>query len=246
MPSLFEEVGAVGAGAGKALGGAPFSDFTMVATEEDFGDLESSEVGGFGVLGSLEEASGAEGFFDGAEVVAQDAGEETDDGVDHDNGGDGTVGEDVVTDREFIGLEVFDDTVVDAFVVAGDEDEVWGGGEFLSGGLIETLAGGAGDDEATAGRKGFDGGKEGFGFEDHAGAAARGGVIHLPVFAKAVLAEVMDVEVEGVLLLGAAHHAEAQWNADEIGEEGDNVDAHGNGMCLRPRRPPWGVEDGNL
>ena len=203
--SIFEEVGAIGAGAGEALGGAPFGDFAVVATEEDVGDGETAEVGGFGVLGGFEEAGGAEGFFDGAEFVAKDAGEEADDGVDHDDGSDGAVREDVVAEGEFLGLEVFDDAVVDAFVVAGDEDEATGG-------------------------EGFDGGEEGFGFEDHAGAATGGGVIDLAVFAEAVVAEVVDVEVERALLLGAAHHAEAQGDADEIGEEGDDVDAHGVGV----------------
>jgi hypothetical protein len=226
-PSLLEEVGAIGAGAGEALGGAPFGDFAVVATEEDFGDGQAAEVGGFGVLRGFEEARGAEGFFDGAEFVSEDTGEEANDGVDHDDGGDGAVGEDVVAEREFFGLEVFDDAVVNAFVVAGDEDEVVGGGEILGGGLVEAFASRAGDDEAATGGEGFDGCEERFGFEDHAGTAAGGGVIDLAVFADAVVAEVVDVEVEGALLLGAAHHAEAQGDADEIGEEGDDVDAHG-------------------
>jgi hypothetical protein len=225
--SLLEEVGAVGAGASEALSGAPFGDFAMVTAEEDIGDGQASEVGGFGVLRGFEEAGGTEGFFDGAEFVSEDAGEEADDGVDHDDCGDGAVGEDVVAEGEFFGLEVFDDAVVDAFVVAGDENEVGVGGEALSGGLIEAFAGGAGNDDATAGGEGFDGGEEGFGFEDHARAAAGGGVIDLAMFAEAVVTEVVDVEVEGALLLGAAHHAEAQGDADEIGEEGDDVDAHG-------------------
>lgn len=228
--SLFEEIGAIGAGAGEALGGAPFGDFAVVATEEDFGDGETAEVCGFGVLGGFEEAGGTEGFFDGAEFVSEDAGEEADDGVDHDDGCDGAVGENVVAEGEFFGLEVFDDAVVDAFVVAGDEDEVVGGGEVLGGGLAEALSGWAGDDDAATGGEGFDGGEEGFGFEDHAGAATGGGVIDLAVFAEAVVAEVVDVEVERALLLGAAHHAEAQGDADEIGEEGDDVDAHGVGV----------------
>jgi hypothetical protein len=101
--------------------------------------------------------------------------------------------------------------------------------------LVEAFASRAGDDDAAAGGEGLDGGEEGFGFEDHARAAAGGGVIDLAVFADAVVAEVVDVEVEGSLLLGAAHHAKAQGDADEIGEEGDDVDAHGLGMRLRPR-----------
>jgi hypothetical protein len=212
------------------LGGAPFGDFAVVATEEDVGDGEAAEVGGFGVLGGFEQAGGAKGFFDGAEFVSEDAGEEADDGVYHDDGGDGTIGEDVVTEGEFFGLEVFDDAVVDAFVVAGDENEVVGGREILGGGLVEALSGRAGDDEAAAGGEGLDSGEQGFGSEDHAGAAAGRGVINLAVFADAVVAEIVDVKVEGALLLGAAHHAEAQGDADEIGEEGDDVDAHGVGV----------------
>jgi hypothetical protein len=93
--------------------------------------------------------------------------------------------------------------------------------------LVKAFASWAGDDEAATGGEGFDGGEEGFGFEDHARTAAGGGVIDLTVFADAMVAEVVDVEVERALLLGAAHHAEAEGDADEIGEEGDDVDAHG-------------------
>ena len=66
----------------------PFSDKAVVAREEDVGDFHAAEVGGFGVLRIFEVIAVGEGFDFGASFAAEDAGEETGDGVDDDEGGE--------------------------------------------------------------------------------------------------------------------------------------------------------------
>ena len=80
----------------------------------------------------------------GALVVAEDAGEQADDGVGDDGGGEGAIGEDVVADGDFVVDEVVDDALVDAFVMAAEEDEVRDLGEILGGALGEAAAAGGG------------------------------------------------------------------------------------------------------
>ena len=56
-------------------------------------DSKQALAGGFG-----------EGIVTGALFVAQDAGDEADDGVDEDHGGDFAAAEDVIADRDFVGF----------------------------------------------------------------------------------------------------------------------------------------------
>ena len=100
---------------------------------------------------------GAERFRLRAGFVADDVGEEPDDGVDDDERGEGAVGEDEVADAEFLFDEVFADAFVDAFVVAADEDDAVEGGEFAGLGLVKFFpAGGEEDDASRLGRFGLD------------------------------------------------------------------------------------------
>ena len=159
---MVEQVGAVGEGFGEGCLAAPVADFEVVAVGEDFGDGDAAEVGGAGVVGVVEEAAGgvggagdavggfgvgvwrvvafAEAFVAGAVGVAEDAGEEADDGVDDDGGAEFAAGEDVVADGEFFVAEELGDALVDAFVAAADEDDAVEGGEVAGGGLGEGLA----------------------------------------------------------------------------------------------------------
>jgi hypothetical protein len=81
----------------------------------------------------------------GGVFVAQDAGDEAGDGVDEDGGGDGAVGEDVVADGNFLVHQVLDDALVDALVMAAQQDEVAAAGGVAGGdGVGEAAAGGRG------------------------------------------------------------------------------------------------------
>lgn len=89
--------------------------------------------------------------------MAEGAGEEADDGVDEDHGGEFAAGEDVVADGEFEGLCGLDEAFIDALIARGDEEEAGVGGELFDEGLGEAPALG-GEQDACGG-----GGVEGFG-----------------------------------------------------------------------------------
>ena len=141
-----EKVGPDARGFLQCLRATPFRDLGVVAAEEDVGDAPAAEFDGAGVLGEFEEAGGM-AVVGGALGVAEDAGEEAGDGVDDDGGGEGAVGEDVVADGKFAVDEVVDDALIDAFIVAAEEDEVGDSGEFLGDALGEGVAGGGEEED---------------------------------------------------------------------------------------------------
>ena len=124
-------------------------DRGVVAAEQDIGDAPAAEFDGAGVLGEFKEAGGV-AVVGGALVVAEDAGEEAGDGVDDDGGGEGAVGEDVVADGKLAVDEVVDDALIDAFIVAAEEDEMRHLRQFLGDALGEGTAGG-GEEENESG-----------------------------------------------------------------------------------------------
>src|SRR6266436_7744640 len=135
-----EQVGAVAAGFFEGLRTAPFGDFGVIATYEDFGDGPAAEIGGAGVVREIEKrAICRQGFmqlggfglfrsFEQAErlvlrrgFVAECAGEKASDGVNDEGGGKLTATQDEIADGDFVGSEMFGDTFVHAFVAAADE-----------------------------------------------------------------------------------------------------------------------------
>ena len=138
-----EKVGAVFQGLFEHGAAAPLADEVVVTVGKDFGDERAAEVGGAGVLGVVEQAAGAvggagqaiEGFgvsrgvwsaeaFEAVGVgVAEDAGQEPDDGVNDDGRSQLTAGEDVVADRKLAVAEEGVDALVDSLVPAADEDD---------------------------------------------------------------------------------------------------------------------------
>ena len=111
-----DEVGPVAQGFFEGRAASPLPNAGVVAVGQNFGDECAAKVGGAGVLGVVEEAAGAvggvgegsgecragvgcsEAFMAGRVRVAEDAGEETDDGIDDYGRGEFTAGEDVVAD----------------------------------------------------------------------------------------------------------------------------------------------------
>ena len=146
MSLLPQQVGPDAAGFFQCLRATPFRDLGVVAAEEDVGDAPAAELDGAGVLGELEEAGGV-AVVGGALVVAEDAGEEAGDGIDDDGGGEGAVGEDVVADGKLAVDEVVDDALIDAFVMAAEEDEVGHAHELLGDALGEGTAGGGEEED---------------------------------------------------------------------------------------------------
>ena len=69
----------------------------------------------------------------------------------------------------------------------------------------------------------FDGGEDGFAFEDHALAAAVGGVVGGAVFVGGPVAEVVGADGDEAALLGFADDALAERGGGDGGEEGEDV-----------------------
>lgn len=77
--------------------------------------------------------------------------------------------------------------------------------------------------------EGFDGIEEGFGLDEHAGAAAEGAVIDSVVWGRGPLTEVVEVDGNKAVFYSAAENALRNEAFDHGGEERDKVD--GDGGC---------------
>ena len=117
--------------------------------------------------------------------------------------------------------------MVDAFVVAAEEDEVWGGGELSGEGLFEEFSLGGEEDDLGLGLAELaDGGEDWFRFHEHSGAAAAEVVVCFFMFSGGPLAEVVGADGDEVGVLGAFDDAFAEWGEGNFGEEGEDVDLH--------------------
>ncbi len=146
------------------------------------------------------------------------------------------------------------DPFIHALVAAADQEELLETGELPSDELVEEAAlGGEQDDAAVGGAlgpDGFDGGEDGFGLEDHALAAAEGAVVHSAVAVVGPIAEVVDEDADEAGLAGACEDAAVEGAAEELGEDGEDVEGHGrlrsskpSGKSTRMRRA-WGLISG--
>src|SRR5438094_633627 len=113
----------------------------------------------------------------------------------------------------------------------------------LAGGPSRTLVadrGGLRREEDAPGRVGggemLDGGDQRLGFQHHALPAAVGCVVHLKVAAARIVAELVERDLEGAPLAGAAQDAGRERGAEHLGKEREDVDAHG----VQSRRPGGG------
>ena len=210
---------------------SPAGDGGVVAGEEDFGDAHPAEFDGSGVVWKFKEARG-EGIIGGGASVAEHSGQQTGDSVDDDDGSDDSIGEDVVADGDFLVDEGVDDALVDTLVVAAQQDEVRNrGGEALCGGVFKRGAtGGEEDDTGMFRAQGFDGLEDGFAFEDHALAAAVGGVISGVVFVVGPISEVVGADGDEAPALGLSKDALSEGGRGNLGKEGEDVDEHGGGL----------------
>lgn len=209
----------------------------MISTQQNIRDAKSFEFDGTRVLGEFEKACG-EGVFERRGGVAQNFGKESHNGIHDDDGGDDTVGEDVVADGNFLVHEEVDDALIDAFVMAAEEDEMVAlGGEALGRGLFERGAcGGHKQHSGPLRAEGGESGENGFALHDHALAPAIGGVVGGAVFVRGPVADVVRVDFHEGALLGASDDAFSQSVGRDLGKEGQDVDAHAQGFALKRSR----------
>ena len=223
------------------MGGAPGGDFAVVARQEDFGNLEATEVGGLGVLGIFKIVAVREAFNGGRGGAAEDAGQETGDGVNNDEGGQLPTGEDVVAEGDGV-VNKGEDTLVVAFVVGAEDDEVESGGGGLVGGgrltgrggtgskgadqiLIPDLPDGSGEDDFGGGVGSLDAlnrGEYWLAAQEHTVAAAVRSIVYRAMWAETEIAQVNVINFNNAAVLSLEKHRAVQIRAERLGKKGDD------------------------
>ena len=217
------------------FGAAPGGDGGVVAGQQHVRYPAALPVGGAGVVGVFQQMRG-EAFVGGAVGGAHDAGQQADDGVQHDQGGELAAGQHVVADGEFFHRVGVDDALVDAFVAAAEQDEAGGGGVALGVGLGEGAAA-RGEEHARA--VVGDGGQRGVdhvGAHHHAGAAAERGVVHCPVPVGGEVADVDRIERPDAARQRPAGERAGERPREHLGEQGQHGGAPGHCGPLRTVR----------
>src|SRR5207249_611221 len=123
----------------------------------------------------------------------------------------------------------------DGGVLAGEQDVGHAdAAELLGAGVLRMLE--EPRREGVGGGDVLDGGDQRLGFHHHALPAAVGCVVHLKVAAARIVAELVERDLEGAALAGAAQDAGRERGAEHLGKEREDVDAHG----VQSRRPGGG------
>ena len=190
--------------------------------------------GGAGIYRSTEQAV-LEGVGKCGLLVADSSRDEADDGVGDDGGGELAAGEDIVADGNLASDEVVADALVDALVVAAEDDDVVQQAEGVGHWLREELAVGSGEDDFVVVTLGFqrgDAGVDGLYLHDHSGLAAEGVVVDLAVLVGGVVAQVVDVNLGQALLPGAPEDGAAQGALEHFGHDGEYVYTHGAKLLI--------------
>src|ERR1700677_3633426 len=120
---LFKNVRPDGPGLFQGTGGSPSFYLGMVAGKEDFRHGHAPKFGGTRVLRKVEQLAG-ERFVRQRLFLAEDARDEPAERVDDDGGGKGAVREHVVADAELHVDHAVADPLVNALIMAGEQDQV--------------------------------------------------------------------------------------------------------------------------
>ena len=164
-------------------------------------------------------------------LVAQHAGQEAGDYFHHHRGGQLPAAQDILANRNLITRQVFCNAFVYALIPARDQDNSGLTGQFLGNRLSQKspLRRKQNDREIRPGGlrlQGLNSAEDGLGFEDHAGPAAKGPIIHAPV---AVIREVPQVAEPDFNMAG--HHGALQQavlkdTSEKVRKNRDDVENH--------------------
>lgn len=205
---VLKEVGAAFLGVAEGFFVEPFVNLRLIARYEYIRNTPTLVLGRAGVNAGLQE-SVLETVAKSTGFVAEGSGKEADNGVRHNGSGHLSAREDKVTNRIFLGNEVVTDTLVHAFVVPAEYDDVLFERESVCLALGETFPIGGGEDNlivvTLCGEVG-DGTVDGFDLQDHARAETKGVVVHLAVLVKGEVAEVVHIYFGKALVLGTLHY----------------------------------------
>src|SRR5581483_8912462 len=195
----------------------------MMAGYEDVGDAHSAIFEGAGVMRVFEQTR-CMGILMGRAGVADDAGDETGDGIYEDHRGNFAAGEDVIANGDFVGDESAY-AFINAFVMSAEDGEV---------GMLRVCAGEVAIEYATLRRgqdegrtlrgvgseNGFDGFKDGFRFHYHAATSAVRVIVGDVMFVVGIVADVVEVKLDESSVAGALEDAVVEYASEHAGEEG--------------------------
>ena len=101
----------------------PFRDVCVIPGEENLRDFPTTEVSRPGILWSFEQ-SGTETIICGGLFVTENAGQQSDNGIDQHDRSDRSIGQHVIANRNLQINQMFDHAVIDAFIMPADDDEM--------------------------------------------------------------------------------------------------------------------------
>src|SRR5258708_23554532 len=104
----------------------------MVSAEQYIGHSPAAKLDRTRVLRALDEPAGKT-VVGRAIFVPEHTRQEAHDGIGEDRGGERTIGQDVISDGDFIVDEMVDDTLVDALIMPAKKDEMRPGLRVLRG-----------------------------------------------------------------------------------------------------------------
>ena len=141
--------------------------------------------------------SGLKRLGDRRLVIPEHTGNQPDDGVGQHQGAQHAVGQDIVTDRDLVIDEVVGHALVDALIVAAEEDEMLRLGILPGDGLPELPSLGREEDHLGPGTAEFgECRRDRLDLHDHAGASAVGCVVHRAVAVVRPAAEIHRLQLD--------------------------------------------------
>ncbi len=207
----------------------------MIAGAEDFRDRPSTELGGPGVLRLFEEAV-AEALRLNRRRVPDDTVEEACHAFDDGESGDLAAEQHIVAYRYLLIDEVLCNPFVDALIPTTNHRDLVECGETIQRRLIQWIAARCEQYSMCVCQWVERRGKR-FGHHHHPGATAERSVIDLSVDSLAVLPQIVEHDVERAVLPGLAHEACVEGRCEELREDRDDIDPHGDDATCGGRSP---------
>ena len=243
---LVKEGGATLASALYCLLHAPLFNLGMVAAEEHVRDTPASEFGRAGVFRRRDKTV-LEGVGKGGLLVANNTGNEADDGVGNNGSGKFATRKDIVADGDFHGDEVFADALVDSLVMSAENHEVLFQGEGVGHGLGEHLTVRGSIDDFVVPALAFqpvDAVGKGFDCHDHARAATIGIVVYAAIAGEGIVVKIVEDNFDKAFFLSPANDGLLEEHGHHVGEEGEDVETHDEMDGLSEPDGAAGFKDG--
>ncbi len=201
---------------------SPILDATVIAREEDFGDLPAPKAPGPGVLGFFEQAF-SKGLGLGRGGIAHHPGKEAGDSLDDCRRRDLTAGQHEVPEGDLFINQMLGDPLVNSFVPATNQYQIGKRGQPVEMSLIEPSPRGAQQDFVSRSEGCQRIGKR-LNHHHHAGSPAEGSIVDLAMGSLPELPEIDQFNLKRPSFNGSADDGGREGPTEEPGEERDDRD----------------------